>query len=586
MAQQDLEKLILQLDANLRGYEKELARAQGVTTSRLRAIERKASEGANRIEAAYRRMGMEIRNGLLNAFGAITFGAIVGQLNQLVKKFAEVKDNADRAGVSAEFLQALNLTGLGAGAKDMTDLLQKFNLEIGEAATKGSYLADILAANNVPLRDANGQIRETKDLFFDVVDLIADARTQQEAAVIAMAAFGKGAKDSLPFLMQGSAAIRAGMQAAKDAGAIVDEELVKAADEFSDAWEVAWATFEGRAAQGVLKAGKWFADLDAAVKSYARSWGIAPIDPWTGKILDPGQRGDMASRGGPKGQTQTSNAGAKGDRFTIVPDPKDTAEIGRQAEAVDKLIESLKFERDQLNESALQQEINNALRQAGTSITEEQRRAIIDNVTAIYDWNQAVAEAKRAGEEWADQQREMAAAAKQEAQQMHDAFQDAFGGLVASTEDGKVKLKELMDVLGNLRSRLMQMAADKVFDILFGNPQTGQQGLVQQFLFPARASGGPVSAGQPYMVGEQGRELFVPKQDGAIIPNGALGGGGDFIINDYAGVSIARRETGAGSRRSTEIDIEARLARSAGDTNSPLNNVLNMRGARQSMKIR
>jgi len=36
----------------------------------------------------------------------------------------------------------------------------------------------------------------------------------------------------------------------------------------------------------------------------------------------------------------------------------------------------------------------------------------------------------------------------------------------------------------------------------------------------ARASGGPVTAGIPYMVGERGPELFIPGRSGTIIPNG------------------------------------------------------------------
>jgi phage-related minor tail protein len=39
----------------------------------------------------------------------------------------------------------------------------------------------------------------------------------------------------------------------------------------------------------------------------------------------------------------------------------------------------------------------------------------------------------------------------------------------------------------------------------------------------ARASGGPVAADVPYLVGEQGPELFVPSSNGAIAPNGAFG---------------------------------------------------------------
>jgi len=51
-----------------------------------------------------------------------------------------------------------------------------------------------------------------------------------------------------------------------------------------------------------------------------------------------------------------------------------------------------------------------------------------------------------------------------------------------------------------------------------------------------RAGGGPVSAGQLYMVGEQGPEYFVPQQSGTIIPNGQGGGGGDTINIYLSGV--------------------------------------------------
>jgi len=40
-----------------------------------------------------------------------------------------------------------------------------------------------------------------------------------------------------------------------------------------------------------------------------------------------------------------------------------------------------------------------------------------------------------------------------------------------------------------------------------------------------KASGGSVVAGQPYMVGEKGPEMFMPNQSGTIIPNQNVGGG-------------------------------------------------------------
>lgn len=47
---------------------------------------------------------------------------------------------------------------------------------------------------------------------------------------------------------------------------------------------------------------------------------------------------------------------------------------------------------------------------------------------------------------------------------------------------------------------------------------------------PGRATGGPVSPGRAYRVGENGPELFVPTSSGRIIANGAGAGGRDVRV--------------------------------------------------------
>ena len=48
-------------------------------------------------------------------------------------------------------------------------------------------------------------------------------------------------------------------------------------------------------------------------------------------------------------------------------------------------------------------------------------------------------------------------------------------------------------------------------------------------MFEGRADGGPVTKGSPYIVGERGPELFVPKKSGRIIPNGSAGN--NIVVN-------------------------------------------------------
>jgi len=64
------------------------------------------------------------------------------------------------------------------------------------------------------------------------------------------------------------------------------------------------------------------------------------------------------------------------------------------------------------------------------------------------------------------------------------------------------------------------------------------------YIAAPRAIGGPVTAGDPYLVGENGPELFVPGQSGSIVPNGALmgngrgGGTSGMIVNVYVAGSV------------------------------------------------
>lgn len=65
-----------------------------------------------------------------------------------------------------------------------------------------------------------------------------------------------------------------------------------------------------------------------------------------------------------------------------------------------------------------------------------------------------------------------------------------------------------------------------------GSSAADVSGIASPHTAPAgsRATGGPVSRGRSYLVGERGPELFVPRGSGRIIPNGGSGGGSVQVI--------------------------------------------------------
>lgn len=55
----------------------------------------------------------------------------------------------------------------------------------------------------------------------------------------------------------------------------------------------------------------------------------------------------------------------------------------------------------------------------------------------------------------------------------------------------------------------------------------------------ARANGGSVSSGSPYLVGERGPELFVPGSSGTVVPNKSLGQSTSIVLNGIFGKDAA-----------------------------------------------
>jgi tape measure domain-containing protein len=119
----------------------------------------------------------------------------------------------------------------------------------------------------------------------------------------------------------------------------------------------------------------------------------------------------------------------------------------------------------------------------------------------------------------------------------------AFDALISGTENFGTSLRNIASgVLKDIAKQLIQIyvinSAINAISSFFG-PKTGGFGGGIKFnpasfsmgsLLPGRAMGGPVSAGKPYMVGERGPELFMPRQGGSIIPNNALGGGSTNVV--------------------------------------------------------
>lgn len=107
-------------------------------------------------------------------------------------------------------------------------------------------------------------------------------------------------------------------------------------------------------------------------------------------------------------------------------------------------------------------------------------------------------------------------------QAMTNAFSAAEDAIVDFVLTGEFNFSKLVDsILADITRLLARQAILAIFNALTGGT-SGAFGGVITALAGARAEGGPVSMGQPYLVGERGPEIFQPNQSGTIVPNNAL----------------------------------------------------------------
>jgi hypothetical protein len=115
------------------------------------------------------------------------------------------------------------------------------------------------------------------------------------------------------------------------------------------------------------------------------------------------------------------------------------------------------------------------------------------------------------------------------AESFSDGFVDIFENMAKEVQSVVMKqivqqsiMKPLFSWLGNM----MGMGIGGGGDTLTYIEGTG---------FTFRASGGPVESGSPYIVGEKGKELFIPNTDGTIVPN--------FKLSDYTATNKVVTQT-------------------------------------------
>lgn len=242
------EKLSVVVSAETAAYRKGMLDAQKETDKFRRQID-SLNQRLGKQDAAFRKSASEIKKatthyrdvamaarGFLSLFGAASISGIVYLGKSAIDSAQQIGKVADKLGLTTDALQemryAAKLTGVEQNTLDMA--MQRFSRRIGEAAQGMGELKGTLTQYGIAVRDSNGQSRAAVDVLGDLAETIKNAESDQERLRIAFKAFDSEGAALVNMLKNGRAGLEEFRKGARDAGVVLEEEMIRRAEDLQD----------------------------------------------------------------------------------------------------------------------------------------------------------------------------------------------------------------------------------------------------------------------------------------------------------------------------------------------------------------
>jgi hypothetical protein len=549
----DVAALVVALSAQLTQFEKDMQKAGAIADQSVRNIEQKF-KSANINFPGIDELGSKLKS-LATVAG---IGLLINQIDDLVQEVAKLGEAAERVGLTSTDFQKLQyaLIASGASAQDAAGFLDQFSRHVAEAATGTGKLYDFLRVNNIVASEfVKLPLNQQLARYADLVKNTGNAQERlNEAFMVAGRELGPAVVGALS---QGAEGLRKAGEEAKKTGAILDPDLVEKARKLAIEWaklkqtltvsseELAvstWVLLKNSISSVTGAIGDFLAKLQEAkgISDAAKTAAAGPpeeagtIVPGVGFVPTrtpgagpPPLPPPFPRRRGVEILSPISMFGApvQDERFRPAPveaGDDSTKRINAQAEALKKLLETeqkhaavLEAETKTIGQSVYQQtlqktqiELESQAREKNIPLTAQSTEKIREQAAATA---KAAEELYKAQQAWAG----LNTAVQFAGQQLVDVLDSIIFKTSSLTDAAKSLEKALINAL--LQASLV--GGGPLAGVLgLGATTPGGTGGILGALFTRRQSGGSVSPGQPYIVGEHGAELFMPRTGGQIIP--------------------------------------------------------------------
>ena len=277
------ERLLTQIEATTIQMRRELTKGE----RRVGTFQKKTTSLVGKVDASFDSLGESVRRNLeprrLAAFATATGAAFAFATKKALEYADTIGKTADRVGVTTDQLQELRFAAqqVGVESRQLDIALQRFVRRTAEAAQGSGELVKVLDKYNIEVKDANGQTRDSVDVLKDLADATRGAESGAEQLRIAFKAFDSEGAALVNLLRQGSEGIERFQQQARDLGLVMDENLIRKAEQANDELNILAQSLKTQVAgalasisPAIIKLGKDLRDVIPVIIEFWERWAL------------------------------------------------------------------------------------------------------------------------------------------------------------------------------------------------------------------------------------------------------------------------------------------------------------------------
>jgi len=146
---------------------------------------------------------------------------------------------SNQTGISTKTLQELQYASrfVDVEVEDMAKGLNKVTKAMGTANKNGADYIELSGGLKVAMKDSNGQLLDTEEMFYKTVDALGAMTNETEREIAAQELFGRSYQDIMPLIKAGSGELKDLAKEAHDLGIVMSDTEVNALGKFDDSMQ-------------------------------------------------------------------------------------------------------------------------------------------------------------------------------------------------------------------------------------------------------------------------------------------------------------------------------------------------------------